>query len=191
MPNNLSDMWEVMFSLVKVPVCIPPVILVHLILPIYCIDYLLQSIFHASKKFNRAIKMIGKLFSLEIIFRYLNASSMLYFSMRDSYLIGFCIPLTHEGESNMYRHPLSSKLQQGASQAQPFSEQPTQPLARLQESFPAYRLRHRLTWLEIARAAGVPCLVVWSIDHGLTVHPTHADLVRQGLKRLTGGDDLS
>ncbi|MBE3561702.1 MAG: hypothetical protein IMW89_21145 [Ktedonobacteraceae bacterium] len=65
------------------------------------------------------------------------------------------------------------------------AQQKTQPLSAAEE-FHAYLLRYRLNWMQVARAAGVPGLVVWSIDHGLMVSPAHARRVRQGLITLTG-----
>jgi hypothetical protein len=52
--------------------------------------------------------------------------------------------------------------------------------------FHAYLVRHRLTWIDVARASGVRCLTVWSIDHGQPVLPGHATRVRRGLYLLTG-----
>jgi hypothetical protein len=67
------------------------------------------------------------------------------------------------------------------------SEHHTEPLPLIPNSdFHAYLLRHRLTWLEVARACGVCGLTVWSIDHGQPVLPEHATQVRRGLYLLTG-----
>jgi hypothetical protein len=67
------------------------------------------------------------------------------------------------------------------------SEHHTEPLPLAPSSdFHAYLLRHRLTWMEVARAAGVRPLTVWSIDHGQPVLPAHATQVRRGLYVLTG-----
>jgi hypothetical protein len=66
------------------------------------------------------------------------------------------------------------------------SEQDTVPIQPLTNAFHAYLFYHRLTWVEVARAAGVPCLTVWSIDHGLAVLPSQAFQVRLGLRKLTG-----
>jgi len=60
------------------------------------------------------------------------------------------------------------------------------PLSSLSDGFHRYLARYKLTWVEVARASGVPVLTVWSIDHGLTVESTQAALVRGGLKKLTG-----
>lgn len=59
-----------------------------------------------------------------------------------------------------------------------------QPLSS-SDDFHSYLARYKLTWVEVARASGVPVLTVWSIDHGLTVESTQAALVREGLKKLT------
>ncbi len=66
------------------------------------------------------------------------------------------------------------------------SEQDTVPIQPLTNAFHAYLFYHRLTWVEVARAAGVPCLTVWSIGHGLAVLPSQAFQVRLGLRKLTG-----
>lgn len=66
------------------------------------------------------------------------------------------------------------------------SGEETVPLPALTNPFHAYLLHHRLTWVQVARAAGVPCLTVWSIDHGLAVLASQAFQVRQGLRKLTG-----
>jgi len=67
-------------------------------------------------------------------------------------------------------------------------EQNTTPLPCpvIKNTFHGYLHQHRLTWLQVARAADVPCLTVWSIDHGLAVTPVHATRVRHGLFQLTG-----
>ena len=67
------------------------------------------------------------------------------------------------------------------------TQQQTQVLAApLSGSFHAYLIQHHLQWHEVARAAQLPVLVVWSIDHGLAVSRSHADAVRSALARLTG-----
>lgn len=53
-------------------------------------------------------------------------------------------------------------------------------------SFHSYLTQHRLLWIEVARAAGVPVLTVWSIDHNLAVEAVQAVRVRNGLYQLTG-----
>jgi hypothetical protein len=53
-------------------------------------------------------------------------------------------------------------------------------------AFHAYLTRFRLTWVDVARASGVRCLTVWSIDHGRPVLPEQATRVRRGLYVLTG-----
>lgn len=72
---------------------------------------------------------------------------------------------------------------------EPVSEQHTAPLPSVQASaltFSAYLKHHNLTCIGVARAAGVPAVTVWSIEHGRMVSPTHAQQVRQGLYQLTG-----
>jgi hypothetical protein len=66
------------------------------------------------------------------------------------------------------------------------AEENTAPVA-VPDGFHRYLAQHKLTWVEVARASGVPCLTVWSIDHGLMVNSIQAALVRRGLKKLTGG----
>ena len=67
------------------------------------------------------------------------------------------------------------------------SEQNTAPLPlSVSNDFHSYLAHHKLTWVEVARASGVPCLTIWSIDHGLMVDSIQAALVRGGLKKLTG-----
>src|SRR5581483_5641760 len=53
-----------------------------------------------------------------------------------------------------------------------------QPLSS-SDDFHSYLACYKLTWVEVARASGVPVLTVWSIDHGLTVESTQAALVRE------------
>ena len=53
-------------------------------------------------------------------------------------------------------------------------------------SFHVYLLQHHLYWRDVARAAQLPALVVWSIDHGLAVSQANAEAVRAALARLTG-----
>jgi hypothetical protein len=66
------------------------------------------------------------------------------------------------------------------------STEETIPLPALPNAFHAYLLYHRLTWVQVARAAGVPGVTVWSIDHGFPVLPALAFQVRLGLRKLTG-----
>jgi hypothetical protein len=67
------------------------------------------------------------------------------------------------------------------------SEHHTEPISVLAGSaFRSYLARFRLTWMDVARASGVRCLTVWSIDHGRPVLPMHATRVRRGLYLLTG-----
>jgi hypothetical protein len=66
------------------------------------------------------------------------------------------------------------------------SQEDTIPLPRLTNAFHAYLLYHRLTWVQVARAAGVPGVTVWSIEHGFPVLPSLAFQVRLGLRKLTG-----
>jgi len=64
-------------------------------------------------------------------------------------------------------------------------EQDTQPLPPLNR-FQRYLDTYHLTWLQVARAAGVRVMRGWSIAHGRAVTREHASQVRQGLWRLTG-----
>lgn len=67
------------------------------------------------------------------------------------------------------------------------SERPTAPIPFSPlTDFHSYLVQHRLTWVQVARAAKVPVLVVWSIDHGLLVDSVQAASVRRGLTLLTG-----
>jgi hypothetical protein len=66
------------------------------------------------------------------------------------------------------------------------SEQKTAPLPPAANAFHAYLREKRLSWVDVARASGVPCLVVWSMDQGLPVDPIQALRVRHGLYLLTG-----
>jgi hypothetical protein len=74
---------------------------------------------------------------------------------------------------------------------EPVSEQPTVPLpsvpsAVLALTFAGYLQRYELSVLDVARAAGVPAITVWSVEHGRAVAPVQARRVRQALLRLTG-----
>jgi hypothetical protein len=60
------------------------------------------------------------------------------------------------------------------------------PLVPAGNAFHAYLVRYRLTWMDVARASGVRCLTVWSLDQGRPVAPLHAARVRRGLYLLTG-----
>ncbi len=53
-------------------------------------------------------------------------------------------------------------------------------------SFPEYLHDHRLLWADVAHVAGVPAIVVWSIDHGLAVSAAHARMVRAAVETMTG-----
>jgi hypothetical protein len=65
-------------------------------------------------------------------------------------------------------------------------EQETQPLPRLERHpFQAYLDRHQLPWSVVAREARVPCLIVWSIAHGVRVQTAHATQVRVAVHRLS------
>jgi hypothetical protein len=66
------------------------------------------------------------------------------------------------------------------------SQQKTAPLPKAANAFHAYLTENRLLWVDVARASGVPCLVVWSMDQGLPVDPMQALRVRHGLYTLTG-----
>jgi hypothetical protein len=66
-------------------------------------------------------------------------------------------------------------------------EQETQPLPRIERHpFQAYLDRHQLSWSMVAREAGVPCLIVWSIAHGVRVQAAHATQVRVAVHQLSG-----
>ena len=77
---------------------------------------------------------------------------------------------------------------------QRFSEQQTMPLPALFKrasaasvpAFPGYLEQHKLTIIEVARAAGLPAITVWCVERGQAVSPTRALQVRQGVYRLTG-----
>jgi hypothetical protein len=70
---------------------------------------------------------------------------------------------------------------------QDISEQPTAPLpCVVPNALRAYLIAHKLTWVQVARASGVSCLVVWSADHALAISPQSALLIRGGLYLLTG-----
>jgi hypothetical protein len=70
---------------------------------------------------------------------------------------------------------------------QDISRQPTIPLPCVApNALRAYLIAHKLTWVEVARASGVSCLVVWSADHGLAISAGSAMRIRGGLYRLTG-----
>ena len=65
--------------------------------------------------------------------------------------------------------------------------QETQPLPRIERHpFQAYLDRHQLSWSAVACEAGVPCLIVWSIAHGVRVHAAHAAQVRVAVHQLSG-----
>ncbi len=67
------------------------------------------------------------------------------------------------------------------------SEQHTEPIpVPAASAFHTYLVRYRLTWMDVARASGVRCLTVWSIDQGRPVLPEQATRVRRGLYLLTG-----
>ncbi len=67
------------------------------------------------------------------------------------------------------------------------ARQDTQVIPALSASaFHAYLQRYRLLWNDVARVAGVPTLVVWSMDHGLTVSSANARRVYAALHALTG-----
>ncbi len=93
------------------------------------------------------------------------------------------------------KHTLSpqgmSGRTQGASKQQfiltCIEEQDTQTLPILPSaSFHDYLNRYRLLWHDIAQVAGVPALVVWSIDHGLVVSRENARRVCYALRAMTG-----
>jgi hypothetical protein len=65
--------------------------------------------------------------------------------------------------------------------------QETQPLPRIeQHPFQLYLDQQRLSWSQVAREAGVLCLIVWSIAHGVAVQGKQAMRVRVAVHRLSG-----
>jgi len=66
-------------------------------------------------------------------------------------------------------------------------EEQTQPLPTLRGlAFRFFLARHKLTMLDVARAADVRMLTVWSITRDLPISRQQAEMVRAGLYRLTG-----
>jgi hypothetical protein len=64
--------------------------------------------------------------------------------------------------------------------------QETQPLPRIERfPFQAYLDRHQLSWSAVAREARVPCLIVWSIAHGVRVQAAPAAQVRVAVHQLS------
>ena len=59
------------------------------------------------------------------------------------------------------------------------------PAPRL-HPFQQYLEQHYLSWLQVARQAKVPCLIVWNIAHGVLVRGTQAIRVRVAVHQLTG-----
>jgi hypothetical protein len=68
------------------------------------------------------------------------------------------------------------------------TEQQTRPFAfaPATNEVHQYIAQHRLLWVQTAKAAAVPAITVWGMDHGLCVTQEHADRVRKALQRLTG-----
>src|SRR6266567_8765081 len=65
--------------------------------------------------------------------------------------------------------------------------QETQPLPRIERHpFQAYLDQYQLSWSKVAREAGVPCLVVWSIAHGVRVQSAPAARVRVAVHQVSG-----
>src|SRR5258706_15508697 len=65
----------------------------------------------------------------------------------------------------------------------------TQPLPGLREmAFRAFLIRHKLSLLDVALAAGVRLLTVWNVEQDYPISRQHAEKVRVGLHRLTGVD---
>ena len=63
----------------------------------------------------------------------------------------------------------------------------TQPFPTLRElAFQTFLVKHELSIVDVALAAGVRLLVVWSLTRGLPVSRQQAQRVRMGLHRLTG-----
>lgn len=68
-----------------------------------------------------------------------------------------------------------------------WDEQETQPLPIFTgNQFQAVLDRYQLSWFAVAQAARVPVAPVWRIARGLPITPEHEQLVRHGLRRLTG-----
>jgi hypothetical protein len=53
-------------------------------------------------------------------------------------------------------------------------------------AFRGFLLRYGLSIRQVAQAAGVPQITIWSIDHGNAVLASYEHRVRWGLYRLTG-----
>jgi hypothetical protein len=65
--------------------------------------------------------------------------------------------------------------------------QETQPQPRLERHpFQMYLDQHQLSWSVVAREARVPCLIVWSIAHGVRVQTAPAAQVRVAVHHLSG-----
>ncbi len=65
--------------------------------------------------------------------------------------------------------------------------QETQPLPHIDKHpFQVYLDQHHLSWSAVAREAGVLCLTVWSIAHGVAVQGRQAMRVRVAVHRLSG-----
>ncbi len=65
--------------------------------------------------------------------------------------------------------------------------QETQPLPHIDKHpFQVYLDQQQLSWSQVAREAGVLCLVVWSIAHGIAVRGRQAMRVRVAVHRLSG-----
>ncbi len=80
------------------------------------------------------------------------------------------------------------RLSQQASPVQlSVTEEITQPLPTLRGlAFQAFLRKHGLSLREVALAANVRLLVVWSLTRGLPIACQQAARVRAGLLRLTG-----
>jgi hypothetical protein len=71
-------------------------------------------------------------------------------------------------------------------QINPAEAPQTQPLACIDlHPFQVYLEQHQLPWSTVARAAEVPCLIVWNIAHGIQVRGAQAARVRVAVHRLT------
>ncbi len=67
------------------------------------------------------------------------------------------------------------------------AEEKTQPFPTLRElAFQAFLVKHELSIVDVALAAGVRLLVIWKIARDQPVSRQQAERVRMGLHRLTG-----
>src|ERR1051326_2373159 len=79
----------------------------------------------------------------------------------------------------MQREPLTLADLVGTQQTQPLPHLGAHPFQR-------YLEQQHLSWSQVAREAGVLCLTVWSIAHGVAVRDRQAMRVRVAVHRLSG-----